>query len=60
MRKKEVYHVFFNVIVLGHLYQCLEQSAVVLDEDFTRFAITTLKLVTDELQCPAYEHPSYH
>lgn len=51
--KRETYHVLFNVIILGHLYQCLKQSAMVLDENFTCFAITTLKVVTHEY--PAYE-----
>lgn len=36
------YHILFNVIILCHLDEGLEQSAVMLNEDLTGFPISTL------------------
>lgn len=36
------YHAFFNSIILCHLDEGLEQSAVMLNEDLTGFPISTL------------------
>lgn len=37
-----LYHVLLDVVVLRHLDECLEQPAVMLDEDLAGFSVTTL------------------
>lgn len=40
--KGVVYHALFDVIVLGHLDEGLEEPPMVLNEDFTCLSVATL------------------